>query len=52
MIGTFHHSSQVIYAGLIFVLSTEELPLWPQESSKDMVCQDGLLPIVTELCTL
>jgi hypothetical protein len=41
-----------IYAGFIFGLSTEEVSLWPQAGSEGMVCQDGLLPVVTELCTL
>ena len=37
---------------LIFGWLTEEVPLWPQAGSEGMVCQDGLLPIVTELCKL
>jgi hypothetical protein len=41
-----------IYAGFIFGLSTEEVSLWPQAGSEGMVCQDGLLPVVTELCML
>jgi hypothetical protein len=36
-----------IYVGFIFGLLTEEVSLWPQEGSKGMVCQDGLLPTVT-----
>jgi hypothetical protein len=41
-----------IHAGFIFGLSTEEVSLWPQAGPEGMVCQDGLLPVVTELCTL
>jgi hypothetical protein len=40
-------ASPEIYAGLIFGLSTEEVPLWPQAGSEGMVSQDGLLPVVT-----
>ena len=47
-----HGAAPGIYAGLIFGLSTEEVTLWPQAVSEGMVCQDGLLPVVTELCTL
>jgi hypothetical protein len=36
----------------VFGLLTEEVSLWPQSGSEGMVCQDGLLPVVTELCTL
>jgi hypothetical protein len=36
-----------IYAGLIFGLLNEEVTLWPQAGSEGMVCQDGLLPVVT-----
>jgi hypothetical protein len=43
---------QGIYVGLIFGLSTKEVTLWPQAGSKGLVCQDGLLPVVTKLCTL
>jgi hypothetical protein len=41
-----------IYAGFLFGLSTEEISLSPQAGSEGMVCQDGLLPAVIELCTL
>jgi hypothetical protein len=47
-----HGSSPGIYTGIIFGLSTEEVTLWPQVGSEGMVCQDGFLPIVTELCML
>jgi hypothetical protein len=61
--GTFHCDSQRmgspsdgatprIYARFIFGLSIEEVSLWPQVGFEGMVCQDGLLPVVTELCTL
>jgi hypothetical protein len=50
--GDLYGAAPRIYARFIFGLSTEEVSLWPQAGSKCMVCQDGLLPVVTKLCTL
>jgi hypothetical protein len=46
--GDIYGATPGICAGFIFVLSTEEVSLWTQEGTKGMVCQDGLLPVVTK----
>jgi ABC-type nitrate/sulfonate/bicarbonate transport system permease component len=52
LLGNLYGVATGIYVGFIFGLSTEEVSLWPQVGSEGMVCQYGLLPIITELCML
>jgi hypothetical protein len=47
-----HGDLSEICAAFVFGLSTEEVSLWPQAGPEGMVCQDGLLPVVTKLCML
>jgi hypothetical protein len=52
LLGDLYGASLGLHAGFIFGMLTEEVPLWPQVGPEGMVCQDGLLPVVTEHCML